>query len=66
MNVVDRENPNSSIPQLEKKINGLVGKIYPVGCVFFTSSDKYDPNKELTGRWEKVSSSPYHEWHRIS
>lgn len=68
MNVLDRQRPDSAIPQLEKRIkdidDGLINRIYPIGTNFYTTDQQFDPNVFWGGEWELTSTSPY-EWHRI-
>ncbi len=65
MNILDRQSPSEAIPQLEKMVNSLIDRVLPVGSLFYTSNDKYNPNKELGGIWELKSTSPSYEWHRV-
>lgn len=63
-----REDPGSSIPLLEKRIkaleNGILNRVYPVGCYFYTSSAKYNPER-MGGKWTKETNSSPYRWKRV-
>ena len=52
MTIFNREDYRTVLPQLEKRIDGLLDFFYPVGCYFETSDTKFNPNKSWGGKWE--------------
>lgn len=64
-----REDSGSSLPLLEKRIkaleNGILNRVYPVGCYFYTSSSKYNPEQRMGGKWTKETNSSPYRWKRV-
>lgn len=54
MTIYNREDYRTVLPQLEKKIAGLIDMFYPVGSYYETSDAEFDPNKSWGGKWELV------------
>lgn len=63
---LDRQQYETALPQLEKRIaelnDSLIDRVYPIGSYYYTSNDKTNPN-HWGGEWELTSTSPY-TWHR--
>lgn len=63
--IYPREDPRTTLPQLEKKIGelqkkldsggGILNMFYPVGSYYETSDDTFDPNVRWGGTWVKDS-----------
>ena len=45
--------------KLQKQIDGLIDKIYPVGSYYETSNSSFDPNDEWGGVWNNTDSMGY-------
>ena len=52
MTIYNREDYRTVLPQLEKKIAGLLDMFYPVGSYYETTDAEFDPNKSMGGEWE--------------
>lgn len=55
----DRSDPESALPQIEGILNDFIDRVYPVGCLFLTSNEKYNPNTKFGGKWELIDTNPY-------
>ena len=60
MTIYNREDYRTVLPQLEKKIAGLVDMFYPVGSYYETSDVEFDPNKTWGGEWELEAEGQFH------
>ena len=68
MSILDREQPYSAIPELEKRINELEGtfidRVFPISSCFYTYDSTYNPNISIGGTWVKNNNSAPYEWER--
>jgi hypothetical protein len=70
MAIYPREDPRTTLPQLEKKIGelqkkldsggGILDMFYPVGSYYETSDDTFDPNVRWGGTWELEVAGQVH------
>ena len=60
MAIYNREDPRTALPQLEKRLDGLLDFFYPVGCYFETSDTEFNPNKAWGGKWELEAEGQVH------
>ena len=60
MAIYNREDPRTVLPQLEKRIAGLIDLFYPVGSYYETSDSKFNPNTAWGGTWELEEEGQVH------